>query len=89
MGRLRPFTLTRNSNTRMSASFSKADVKEHLFRLSPNVCFRPKADVQLGPNTDVPNVCFRESGRSGDPDSCCFLLFAARRNLTRHPSLSR
>ncbi len=29
----RPFALARNSNTRMSAFFSQADVKEHRFRL--------------------------------------------------------
>ncbi len=50
----------------MSAFFSKADVEEHLFRLSPNVCFRPEADIQLDPNTYILNVCFRESGHSRD-----------------------
>ncbi len=29
----------------MSAFFSEADVKEGRFRLGPNVCFRPEADV--------------------------------------------
>ncbi len=39
-GQYRPFTLTRNSNTRMSAFSSKAAVKEGRFRLSLDVCFR-------------------------------------------------
>ena len=31
----------------MSAFFSKAAVKEHRFRLSLNVCFRPGADIRI------------------------------------------
>jgi len=30
----------------MSAFFPKADVNKHPFRLSPNVRYRPKADIQ-------------------------------------------
>ncbi len=30
----------------MSAFFSKADIHRHPFRLSPNVCFRPEADIR-------------------------------------------
>ena len=48
----------------MSAFFSKADVKERPFRLSPNVRFRPEAAVQHDPDTHILNVCFRESRRS-------------------------
>ena len=49
----------------MSAFFSKADVKDRRFRLSPNVCFRPKAVIHEAPNPQLPNVRFTpESGRS-------------------------
>ena len=38
----------------MSAFFSKADVEEHQFRLGPNVCFRPQADMpKLGWKVEV------------------------------------
>ncbi len=33
--------------SRMSAFSSKAAVKEHPFRLSLNVCFRPKGDIRI------------------------------------------
>ncbi len=37
----------------MSAFFSKADVQKHPFRLSLNVCFRPKAVIRI--NSDSLN----------------------------------
>jgi len=43
--------------------FPKADVKEHPFRLSLYVCFRP-ADIEIASETPLANVCFWESGHS-------------------------
>ena len=54
----------------MSAFFSKADVKEHRFRLSLNVCFRPGADVAyLGEKVKVASRIRSGGSFDGEPKS--------------------